>query len=247
MPVTDPPQLYGELAEWWPLVSPPDEYAEEAADLLARLCRGEAQRPSLLELGAGGGSLASHLKHRFRMTLTDIAPGMLAVSRRVNPECEHVVGDMRLLRLGREFDVVLIHDAIMYATSITEVRAVLVTAAAHCLPGGMLAVLPDYTRETFVPSTEHGGHDAPDGRALRYLEWVWDPSPADDTFVTDYAFVLREPGGTVTLVHDRHLEGLFARAQWLAWLRDAGFSPRTETDPCGRDIFFGVRMSGAAA
>jgi trans-aconitate methyltransferase len=181
------------------------------------------------------------------MTLTDIAPGMLEVSRRVNPECEHVVGDMRLLRLGREFDVVLIHDAIMYATSITEVRAVLGTAAAHCRPGGTVAVLPDYTRESFVPSTEHGGHDAPDGRALRYLEWVWDPNPADDTFVTDYAFVLREAGGTVTLVHDRHIEGLFARAQWLAWLGHAGFSPRTETDPWGRDIFFGVRTSEAAA
>jgi hypothetical protein len=24
-------RFYGELAEWWPLISPPEEYAEEAA------------------------------------------------------------------------------------------------------------------------------------------------------------------------------------------------------------------------
>ena len=33
------------------------------------------------------------------MTLTDIAPGMLAMSESINPECEHIVGDMRTLRL----------------------------------------------------------------------------------------------------------------------------------------------------
>ena len=38
---------------------------------------------------------------------------MLAVSQTVNPECEHVLGDMRSLRLGRESDLVLIHEAIV--------------------------------------------------------------------------------------------------------------------------------------
>ena len=38
---------------------------------------------------------------------------MLAINQATNPECEHIVGDMRTLDLGRQFDVVLIHDAIM--------------------------------------------------------------------------------------------------------------------------------------
>jgi trans-aconitate methyltransferase len=236
------PQLYTELAPWWPLLSPPGEYGEEAADLLSRLDQGGTDRPTLLELGAGGGSLASHLKHRYRMTLTDLAPGMLAVSRALNPECEHQVGDMRLLELGRTFDVVLIHDAIMYATTAADVRAVLRTAALHCRRGGTLVLLPDFTRESFAPGTEHGGYDAPDGRGLRYLEWVWDPDPADDTFLTDYAFMLRTRHGTVSVVHDRHVEGLFARQRWLAWIAEAGFDVRSEIDRWGREIFLGVRQ-----
>ncbi len=237
-----PLRLYDELASWWPLLSPPEEYADEANDLLGRLDPEVAHHgATLLELGAGGGSFASHLKHRFRLTLTDVAPAMLAVSRAVNPECEHLVGDMRTLRLDRRFDIVLIHDAIVYATAPAQAQAVLRTAAHHCRPGGLVAVLPDHVRETFEPGTDHGGHDAEDGRGLRYLEWTWDPDPADDTCVVEYAFLLRSRDGSVRVVHDRHLEGLFSRSQWVAWLDEAGVSARGERDPWGREVFIGVR------
>lgn len=235
-------RLYDELAAWWPLLSPPADYGEEAEDLVRRLGPEAAREgASLLELGAGGGSLAFHLKRRFRATLTDRAPGMLAVSRALNPECEHVTGDMRSLRLDRTFDVVLIHDAIMYATTPAAVWATLATAALHCRPGGHLAVLPDCVRETFQPGAGAGGHDAPDGRGLRYLEWTWDPDPDDDTYTVDYAFLLRASDGTTTVEHDRHVEGLFARAQWLEWLGEAGFVARSDVDPWGREVFIGIR------
>lgn len=196
---------------------------------------------TLLELGAGGGSLASHLKRHFRATLTDLSPAMLAVSQAVNPECEHLAGDMRSLRLGREFDVVLIHDAIMYATDPAAVRRTLQTAAIHCRAGGIVAVLPDYVRETVAPGSDQGGHDAPDGRGLRYLEWVWDADPGDDTYIADYALLLRARDGTVTVAHDRHVEGLFSRAQWLQWFGEAGIPARISPDPWGRDVFIGTR------
>lgn len=235
--------MYDELAEWWPLLSPPEHYGEEADDLLSRLeIRPAPRLPTLLELGCGGGSLASHLKAHFTATLTDRSEGMLANSRSVNPECDHVLGDMRTLRLGRLFDYVLIHDAIMYATEPADVQAALATAAAHCRTGGKVVVLPDFVRETFVPGTEHGGSDAPDGRGLRYLEWCWDPDPADDTYVVEYAFLLRAADGSVRAVHDRHVEGLFARAQWLQWFEEAGFDARSQRDQWGRDIFIGVRQ-----
>jgi SAM-dependent methyltransferase len=231
------PRLYLDLAEWWPLLSPPSEYEDEAADLLPRL--GGSRRGTLLELGAGGGSLAFHLKSRFRLTLTDRSPEMLAVSRAVNPECEHLVGDMRSLRLERRFDVVLVHDAIMYATDPRAVQATLRTAADHCLPGGTVVILPDYVRETFTPTTDHGGHDAADGRGLCYLEWSWDPDPSDDTYTVDYALMLRNVEGTVSFEHEQHVEGLFARAQWLQWLGETGLSARSEPDPWRRDVFIG--------
>ena len=235
-------RMYRELARWWPLLSPPSEYDDEAADLLGRLPRSDPAAPlTLLELGSGVGSLAFHLKRHYRLTLTDLSPAMLAVSQTVNPECEHLPGDMRSLRLGREFDVVLIHDAIMYATESTEVQAALKTAATHCRSGGTVAVLPDYIRENFVPGTDCDGHDTPDGRGLRYLEWRWDPDPADTTYVVEYAFLLRESDGTVTVEHDRHTEGLFARSDWLRWFNDAGLAADAALDSSGREIYVGRR------
>jgi SAM-dependent methyltransferase len=234
-------RMYHDLARWWPLLSPPKEYEEEAADLLGRLPRSSAStRLTLLELGAGGGSLATHLKHHYDLTLSDRSAEMLAVSRAVNPECEHIRGDMRSLRLGRRFDVVLVHDAIMYAIEPADVRATLETATLHCLDGGTVVVLPDYVRETFTPGTDCDGHDGSDGRGLRYLEWRWDPDPRDNTYLVEYAFLLRESDGTVTVEHDRHTEGLFARADWLIWFTEAGLVPRTAVDSSGREIFLGT-------
>ena len=235
--------MYHDLARWWPLLSPPSEYDDEAADLLGRLPYSHPEAPrALLELGSGGGSLAFHLKRHYRLTLTDVSPAMLAVSQALNPECEHLPGDMRSLRLGREFDVVLIHDAIMYATQSTDVGAALKTAATHCRRGGTVAVLPDYILENFVPGTECDGHDSPDGRGLRYLEWRWDPDPADTTYAVEYALLLREPDGTVTVEHDRHTEGLFPRSDWLKWFNDAGVPAEAALDSSGREIYVGRRV-----
>ncbi len=74
---------------------------DEAADLLSRLGPVPGSSPILLELGAGGGRLAFHLKAPFLLTLTDPSPAMLAISRAVNPECAHLTGDMRSLTLTR--------------------------------------------------------------------------------------------------------------------------------------------------
>ena len=116
-----PPALYAELTPWYHLVDPPEDHADEASCFLDALA-GAIAGPSatLLELGAGAGHNACHLKARFTCTLTDIAEPMLALSRTRNPECEHVAGDMRTLRLGRLFDAVLAHDGISYMTSVPD-------------------------------------------------------------------------------------------------------------------------------
>ncbi len=84
---------------------------------------------------------------------------MLELSQTLNPECEHIQGDMRTLRLGSTFDVVLVHDAIAYMTTEDDLRAVLDTVSAHLRAGGVGILVPDTTRELFAPQTRHGGHD----------------------------------------------------------------------------------------
>ena len=181
----------------------------------------EAQ--TLLELGSGGGNIASHLKQRFRCTLTDLSPRMLTLSARINPECAHISGDMRTMRLERQFDVVLVHDAIAYMVTEADLQAAIATAYMHTRPGGTALFIPDFTRETFVAATEHGGCDDDGGRGARYLAWVHEPEPDASTCLVDYAFLLREQDGTVTTAHEQHVEGLFPRATWQKLLAAAGF------------------------
>lgn len=245
-PLWDDAGMYGELAAWWPLISPAEEYVEEAAFVAGLLAAHDPPVREVLELGSGGGHNAVHLSARFAMTLVDLSPGMLAQSRLLNPDCAHHAGDMRSVRLGRTFDAVFVHDAVSYMVTPEDLRAAADTAFAHLEPGGLAVFLPDETAERFTPSTDHGGIDAPDGRGVRYLCWTWDPDPADTAVVGDYVFALRDPGGAMRTVHDRHHWGLHTRDAWIGTLRDAGFEVRVEEEVTTeertpREVFLGRR------
>jgi len=237
--------LYRELVPWYHLVDPTEDHWDEAASYIEALERAvQPPAETLLELGAGAGNNASYFKRRFRCTLTDLSEDMLALSRELNPECEHLIGDMRTLRLGRTFDAVMVHDSVMYMTTEEDLLAVVRTAFAHTRPGGAAVFAPDYVRETFRETTNliEGSRGT---RSLRGIEWAWDPDPADDTYRVEYAFLLRE-GDTVTPVHDRHVEGLFSRDTWRRLLAEAGYEVELFTRPLDEDdmtdeVFLGRR------
>ncbi|MFC1574942.1 class I SAM-dependent methyltransferase [Gemmatimonadota bacterium] len=235
--------LYRQLASWWPLLSAPAEYAEAAGFYRRLLAQaGDPAIETLLELGSGGGNNASHLKAHFKMTLVDLSPDMLEVSRKLNPECEHCWGDMRSVRLGRQFDSVFVHDAIAYMVTETDLRHAIETAFVHCRPGGVAIFAPDHLRENFRASTNHGGHDGKD-RSLRYLEWTSDLDPTDTTYEVDFAFLLRTGDGAVRVEHDHHILGLFSRKDWLRILSETGFHPtpvpfeHSELEPGEAEVF----------
>jgi ubiquinone/menaquinone biosynthesis C-methylase UbiE len=244
---TDQPFLYGELADWWHILSTPEDYAEEAQFFQRAIQSACIKNPeTLLELGSGGGNNASHLKKHFQMTLVDLSADMLKISQRLNPQCEHIQGDMRTVRLERQFDAVFIHDAIMYMLSEADLYQAIETAYVHCKPGGVALFSPDATRETFKVSTNHGGHDRGD-RGLRYLEWTFDPDSSDTTFVSYMVYMLREGAEEVRCVLDRHLCGLFYHDTWLQMITRAGFQAlsipfeHSEFEPDSSHIFLGIK------
>jgi len=230
-------KLYGELASWFHLVSSPPDYAEEA-DFARKLLieAGTAPPRNVLELGSGGGNNASHLKAHFEMTLVDLSPGMLELSRSLNRQCEHIIGDMKTVRLGRVFDAVFVHDAIMYMTTEGDLRQALHTAFVHCKPGGAAVFMPDVVRETFVSLTTHGGHDGTD-RSIRYIEWTFDVDSSDTVYTVDFAYLLRDGNRPLRVVHDHHVFGIFSREVWLSLLGEVGFDPKVVSDQWGREVF----------
>jgi SAM-dependent methyltransferase len=237
-------RLYDDLADWWVLMSPPGDYAAEAGPVARLLDPGDmAGRPRLLELGAGGGHLASHLKARFEMTLVDLSPRMLDQSRRLNPECRHLPGDMRSLRLGESFDAVLVFDSISHMTTEGDLLAAMRTARAHLRAGGVALFCPDSTVECFAPGTSMGGTDGID-RGMRYLEWTHPPGHGS-TYDSDLVYILLDAHGGRRVVHDRLTLGLYPRDTWRHLLGEAGFGQVRVEELSGRDVFL-ARTGGAA-
>lgn len=230
-------KLYRELAKWWQLFSPVKEYADEAASFI-RILQENSRSPcrTVLELGSGAGSNAFYLKKEFLMTLVDLTPEMLAESRKINHECEHLLGDMRDVRLDRHFDAVFIHDAICYMRGEDDLRRAIETAFVHCKPGGATVIAPDYVRETFKPSTEHGGTQN-ERLAMRWLMRTFDPDAEEATYAVHFSFLFKE-NDVVNIEHDYLIEGLFARADWLRLFERAGFEqPKVIIDLYDREVF----------
>ena len=238
--------LYDDLAYLWPVISPPEDYADEAVywrDALRRYL-GDG-RHSLLELGVGGGHNLSHLTAEFDAVAVDISPNMLELSRRLNPSVEHHLGDMRTFRLpGRVFDGVLIHDAICYMLTEDDLRSAFATARAHLRPGGLLLIAPDLVRDTFRPGMKLSWSTEKDGVQVNTEEIVYDADPSDTVVESYFTYTINERG-TRRVERDIHVSGLFPIATWKSLMEEAGF--RTDRIPlpgdgdgCGENLFCGV-------
>ncbi len=222
-------RLYGDLAHLWPLVSDPKDYRAEAEcwrkAIRSRLGPGQHR---VLEFGVGGGHNLSHLAADFEVTAVDLSEDMLAHSQALNPDVEHHVGDMRSFRVPGRFDVVLIHDAIMYMLSEDDLRAAFSNAAAHLESGGIFITAPDHYRDGFAdPAVDHSTRSR-DGVELTYIEYRYDPDPADTTVEHVMHYFIRE-GATLRIEEDRHTTGIFPEATWLLLLSECGFE--VEQDP----------------
>lgn len=225
-------RLYGDLAYLWPLVSPPEDYVAEARcwrDILRRKL-GPGRHP-ILELGVGGGHNLSHLTADFEATAVDLSEKMLFHSKRLNPGVEHLVGDMRTVRLGRKFKAVLIHDAISHMQTEADLRAAFATAAAHLEPGGILITSPDHFRETFRDPLVDSSTRSDGQTELTFIEFQNLTDPAGTTVETILFYLIRRRG-ELRIELDRLITGLFPRQTWLDLMGQADF--QVEQCPCGQ-------------
>lgn len=217
-------RLYNDLAELWPLISPPEEYGEEASHwrevLHETLGPG---RHAILELGVGGGHNLCHLTPHFDATAVDASEVMLELCRRLNPGVAPYRGDMRNVRLGKIFSAVLIHDAVSHMLTEADLLAAFATAAAHLRPGGVLVTAPDRFVETFqAPEIGYATHS--DGeKTVTYFEYTYDPDPGDTTVETIMVYVVQS-GGNLRMEHDRLPMGLFPKTTWVRLMNEAGFT-----------------------
>jgi len=216
-------RLYDDLAWLWPIMSPPADYVEEA-ELFARLMRehSRAEPRTLLHLTSGGGHVDHRLSREFRITGIDASPSMVELARKLNPDVEYVVDDVRTARLGRTFDAVFIDDGVLYMLTEQALKSVFVTASEHLYAGGVMLVYVEATPETFEQNSTRVTARSSRGIDLVYIENEYDPDTSDTTFETTFVYLIRREGD-LTVETDRHTCGIFPLDTWRLLLREAGF------------------------
>jgi SAM-dependent methyltransferase len=146
----------------------PDADETELRMVLTAIDRfGDGAPRSALDLGCG---TALNLERVARTVPdcwgVDFLPSNVDYARSVRPQLTLAVGDMRAVRLGRTFDLVMCFgNALSYALTDADLAATAATFAAHCRPGGLLMVdalnARSYFDGEFSPRVE-GRVDAPE-------------------------------------------------------------------------------------
>jgi SAM-dependent methyltransferase len=231
-------RLYTDLAWLWPLLSPPADYRAESAALrrlieealgLPKRIKADC-RPTMLDLGCGAGHLHSHLTRRFDVVGADLSLPMLRQARQLNPASKYVRADIRSLRLDSKFDVVLLHDAVSYMTTKTDLLKAMKTIREHLKPGAVGVVLPDYLAETIGQGESAEGEIEADGKTVHVHSEVVRGNATSGragterfTLTMTFALVDHVAGqGRHRIITDSHLCGLFSLETWLSVFDRAG-------------------------
>ena len=234
-------RLYDDLSYLWRVISPPEEYEEEVAEVVNLIREHAACEPkTLLDLGCGGGHNDFWLKRNFTVTGVDLSEKMLELARELNPEARYLTGDMRTVRLGETFDVVFIADAIDYMLTEDDLRAAFETAYAHLNPGGIFITYAEETKERFEQNKTKTitGQQGP--IELTGIENYYDPDPRDTTYEMTFVYLIRQRG-PLSVEMDYHVMGVFEIPTWIALLEDAGFEVHMMEYEDAGPLFVGVK------
>jgi ubiquinone/menaquinone biosynthesis C-methylase UbiE len=210
---------YNDLAWTEDWLADPAEYEDEVMVYVDLIKRTAAEPPAtLLHLGSGAGGHDSIFKRHFTVTGVDLSLGMLNKARIAHPDIEYIEGDMRTLRLNRQFDAVVIPDSIDYMASQDDLRLAIQTAVAHLKASGVLLVVakPEETfqNNNFAYDGEKGGVH------VTLLENNYINPFRPNTYEATFVYLIRQQG-ELTIHTDHQVLGLFSQATWEKVFNDA--------------------------
>lgn len=137
---------------------------------------------TLLDLGCGTGRDLEVLAARFTCVGVDLQPDLVAYARRVRPQLDIRVGDMRGFRLGTAVDVLTcLGNSLAYIHDDAGLAAVFGTFAAHATTGTLLLIAT--TTEPIQAASRTHRVDTADLHADVTVSYTWDQDTGFNTML----------------------------------------------------------------
>lgn len=231
--------MFRETAELYDVIYSFKDYAAETAALIGHLER-HRRSPGrrLLDVACGTGHHLAHLQAHYDVEGLDLDPAMLVIARLRLPGVPLHQGDMQAFDLGRRFDAVTcLFSSIGYVRTLEGLEQTARTLARHLLPGGVLALEPWLTPETFRPGTLHALFiDQPELKIARFNRSTVEGRLS----VLDFHYLIATSQG-IEHRTERHELGLFTLEEYAGALAGAGLRPVVDPEGLsGRSLLLGL-------
>lgn len=137
--------VFGDYSNYYNLLYRDKDYVGEVRYVHELIRKHHPEAETILNLGCGTGNHDFELaKFGYSVTGVDLSNGMLVAAKSrlssldPQPPLSFLQGDVRSIRLGTTFDVIIsLFHVMSYQTTNDDLQAILATVKAHLNPGGI--------------------------------------------------------------------------------------------------------------
>ena len=144
--------LHNNLAKYYDRVYSFRDYLDEAVRLQNLIIKySESGGNSLLDVACGTGLHIKYLKDDFSCTGVDVSNVMLKIARKNVKGVTFKEADMKTLRLGKQFDVIVcLLSSIGYVKTAARLEKTIQNFSKHLKKGGLALIEPSHAKSAYV-------------------------------------------------------------------------------------------------
>jgi SAM-dependent methyltransferase len=234
--------LHSKLAKYYDRLYFFKDYLDEAVKLQNLIIKYlESGGNSLLDVACGTGLHLKYLKDDFSCTGVDISKSMLKIARKNAKGVIFKEADMKNLRLGKQFDVILcLLSSIGYAKTAAGLEKTIQNFSKHLKEGGLALIEPSYAKSTYVSGEPRV--TSYDGKEVKIAR-INCTNFRQTTAVLNMHLLIAERGKDAKYFLDKHELGLFGINKTLRIMKEVGLKSKYLKNGLmpGREIFVGIK------